>query len=191
MHGRIEKKVFSDYEDAKKLINENCFFGAIVDNEKSIIINNDLDNFSLLIDTKSTKSKDYSIWSYIKIFEPKELFLFENLKEATDWLYRSEEKLSEKRQATSENVDSTQYHQYPTSSGVDSTQYHQYPTSSGVDSDQHQFNVGDRVFVKDYKHPLVLEKIGFLGYSKFVDDRFLISESDILCKEEEHASNKK
>lgn len=54
-----------------------------------------------------------------------------------------------------------------------------------------QYNVGDRVFVKDYEYPIVLEKAGFIGYYKFLNKYFLISESDILCKEEDHASFKK
>lgn len=115
MQGRIEKKVFSDYSNAKELIEKSSFFGLILHNDnckskKYILIKNTEERLNLINIEGDVEPIKTGIFGYIDFYSPDELFVFENLKEATEWLYRDE-----KQPPTT-----GQYHQYPTSGSTQS-----------------------------------------------------------------------
>ncbi len=109
MHGRIETTVLTEYKNATELITETRYIGTIFDGEKNIItyVNQIGDPLStvLAVITKNGvfKSEQKTMLSHLKQFDFTDILLFENLKEATDWLYRSEE-----REAVSEKGESQQ-----------------------------------------------------------------------------------
>jgi hypothetical protein len=86
-HGRIEKQVFTDYDIAKELIEKSDFFGVFIDKEKNILIKlQGIKEDVILINEKHAINKGYGIFGYIDIYEPNEILVFENIKEAIDWL---------------------------------------------------------------------------------------------------------
>jgi hypothetical protein len=91
-HGRIEKTVFTAYKDAEKLIKKSDFFGMkMVDNYGNpikVILIKLPDSITLISVELGVEHGSRNILEFIDYSEPEDLFVFENLKEATEWLYR-------------------------------------------------------------------------------------------------------
>ena len=87
MNGRIEKKVFSDYSNAKELIEKTNFFGVFIDKKRNLLIKLQGRREDVILVSEKSINMEYGIFGFIDCYEPDELLLFEDLKEATDWLY--------------------------------------------------------------------------------------------------------